>query len=124
MDTMELRGCPVRPQMLHDIANILLAKRGYETNPLTISINWVYIFLNRQPDFKTRFAYRLIYSRAKCEDPKLIHEHFDTLQRVRSEYSIVDKDIYNFDKTGFALEIITIVKVIYSSDRSGKPSLI
>jgi hypothetical protein len=36
----------------------------------------------------------------------------------------VDKDIYNFDETRFALEIITTAKVIYSHDRSGKPNLI
>lgn len=64
--------------------------------------------------------YQLTYSRAEYKDPKLTHEHFNTLLRVRSEYSIIDKDIYNFNETGFALEIITIIKFIYSYNRTKK----
>ena len=109
--SMESRGCSVRPQMLQVMANILLLKRGTTAVPLTVGINWVSSFLKRQTDLKTQYTHRLTYSRAKCEDPKLIREHFDTLQRVRSEYGIVDEDIYNFDETGFALGIIATAKV-------------
>lgn len=38
--SMESRGCPIRPQMLQVMANILLAKRGDTTTPATIGINW------------------------------------------------------------------------------------
>jgi hypothetical protein len=110
--------------MLRVMANILLSKTGNTTTPITVGINWVNSFLKRQIDLKTRFTRWLTYSRAKCEDPKLIREYFDTLQPVRSEYGIVNEDIYNFDETGFALGIIATAKVICSCDRPGKPSLI
>ena len=36
----------------------------------------------------------------------------------------MDKDIYNFNKTGFAIELITIIKVVSRVEMPGKPWLI
>jgi hypothetical protein len=40
------------------------------------------------------------------------------------EYGIVLEDVWNFDETGFAIGIISIAKVICSSDRKSKPCLL
>jgi hypothetical protein len=58
------------------------------------------------------------------EDPKLIHNHFHILQRIQSEYGIINEDSYNINKTTFTLEIIVTAKFICSHNRWSKPSLI
>jgi hypothetical protein len=45
------------------------------------------------------------------------------VQNTIAKYSIVDKDIYNFDKTGFQIGVILIAKVITRAER-GRPVLI
>ena len=40
------------------------------------------------------------------------------------QYSILDEDIFNFDKTGFAMGVIAISKVVARSEMPGKPHLI
>jgi hypothetical protein len=54
----------------------------------------------------------------------LINGFFTSLLELKLEYGIADEDIYNFDETGFAMGIAATAKVICSSDRLGKPSLI
>ncbi|KAI7975922.1 hypothetical protein EIK77_009204 [Talaromyces pinophilus] len=106
------------------MANILLSERDLTKTPPKIGVNWVNAFLKRNPDINVKFARRLAYSRALCEDPVIIGGFFEQLSQHKKEYGIVDEDIYNFDETGFAMGIATTAKVICSSDRSGKPSLI
>jgi hypothetical protein len=45
----------------------------------------------------------LNYRRALSEDPKLIREWFDVILNTKVKYRICDKDIYNFNKTGFQI---------------------
>ncbi|EED17233.1 conserved hypothetical protein [Talaromyces stipitatus ATCC 10500] len=111
--SLERRGVPPRQHMLHEMANILLAQRDPTKIPE-----------KRQPDLKAKFARRLSYSRALCEDPVVIGGFFEEIKQLKEEYGIADEDIYNFDETGFAMGISSTAKVICSSDRSGKPSLI
>jgi hypothetical protein len=40
------------------------------------------------------------------------------------EYSISYKDIYNFNKTSFAIGLITTTKVVIRANMLGKPHLI
>jgi hypothetical protein len=40
------------------------------------------------------------------------------------EYSILDDDIYNFNKTGFQMGVIVTVKVVTGTDRAGRPRII
>jgi hypothetical protein len=50
------------------MANILLAERCEEV----VSEKWVYNFIKRHDELKTRFSRRYNYDRAKCEDPEVI----------------------------------------------------
>lgn len=110
--------------MLQEMANILLAERDLTKPPKKVGVNWVQSFLSRYPDIRVKFARRLAYSRARCEDPVIIQGFFDQLQDHIQQYGIVNEDIYNFDETGFAMGIAATAKVICSSDRQGKPSII
>jgi hypothetical protein len=43
---------------------------------------------------------------------------------LRKENGIQDKDIYNFDKTGFAMSLITTSRVVRRAEMLGKPPLL
>jgi len=70
-----------------------------------------------------RWSRRYDYQRAKCEDPKVIGEWFALVWNVKAKYSIIDDDIYNFDKTGFMMGIICAGMVVTTSDGCGKAKL-
>lgn len=54
------------------------------------------------------------YKHTECEDLRIILEWSYCVQRTILQYGILNDDIYNFDKTGFAMELIETAKVITS----------
>jgi hypothetical protein len=58
------------------------------------------------------------------EDPKLIRAWFEQYYNIIAKYSILDDDIYNFDKTGFTIGITSTSKVITSQEWQGKRKLL
>jgi hypothetical protein len=57
---MDSRGVAPRPSTVREIANILLVARG--TNPpLTVSVNWVLIFVKRRDELQSRYSKRYDY---------------------------------------------------------------
>jgi hypothetical protein len=115
----DARGVAPRPSHVAEMANILL---GSAAQPL--GKNWVSSFINRNIEVKSRFTRRYNYSRAKCEDPKVIKAWFNQLEEARKQWGILDQDIYNFDETGFAMGLIATTKVVTRADMPGKPHLI
>jgi hypothetical protein len=105
------------------MANILLSERG-STAVQRVGKNWVYNFINRHDEIKTRFSRRYNHQRAKCEDPKIIRECFDRVQSTIMQYGILQEDIYNFDETGFAMGLIATAKVITRAETAGRPVLV
>ncbi|KAF7181278.1 hypothetical protein CNMCM7691_000496 [Aspergillus felis] len=107
--SIDQRGAAPRPSYVREMANILLAKRG--TTPIqAVGEKWVYNFIKRRDELKTRFSRRYNHQRAKCEDPKVITEWFNRVQVTRMQYGIADEDIYNFDETGFAIGLVATAK--------------
>ena len=105
------------------MANIILRTADpFSFTP--VGKTWVTSLINRREEICCRFARRYNYKRAKCEDPKLIQDWFTTLQDIQAEFGILDKDIFNFDKTGFAMGIIATIKVVTRANMPGKPYLI
>jgi hypothetical protein len=102
----------------------LILRTDSDTPPDPIGSNWVTSFINRRPEIKSRFARRYNYSRALCEDPKIINEFFNELQRICADKGILTEDIYNFDETGFAMGMIATAKVVARREMPGKPWLI
>ncbi|EEA22978.1 conserved hypothetical protein [Talaromyces marneffei ATCC 18224] len=86
--------------------------------------NWITRLIKRRPEIDSKFARKYNYERAKCEDPKIIQEHFDRVRDAISEYGILPEDIYNFDETGFAMGLCATAKVITGSDRYARPKLL
>jgi hypothetical protein len=53
---------------------------------------------------------------AKYEDPEVIRSWFELVHNTITKYGIHDADIYNFDKTGFMMGVISTAMVVTSSD--------
>jgi predicted HTH domain antitoxin len=79
--SMDSRGSAPRPSMVREMANLLLIYRG-TTPVLSVGNNWVTNFVKRHPDLTSRFSRRYNYERAKCEDPKIIREWFNLVQKT------------------------------------------
>lgn len=84
------------------MANLIL-KADSSVVPEPIGQNWVTKLIARRDEVKSRFARQYDYQRALCEDPKIIQKWFNDLKELRFTKGILDEDIYNFDKTGFAM---------------------
>jgi hypothetical protein len=72
----------------------------------------------------SRFSRRYDYQRAQCEDPTVIQEWFNSVQRVVAQHGIADEDIFNFDETGFAMGLTATAKVITRAEYYGKRSML
>jgi hypothetical protein len=105
------------------MANILL-QADNPSGFKPISKNWVSTFTNQHEEIKTQYSQRYNYSRAQCEDPKIIKEWFNCLQQIQMQYGISSEDIYNFNKIGFAIGLIATTKVVTRANMPGKPHLI
>ena len=105
------------------MADLLLKQRG-TTPVISVGQNWVTHFVKRHPTLTSRFSRRYNYERAKCEDPRIIREWFDLVQKTILQYGIDPDDVYNFDETGFAMGLTATAKVITRSEYYGRRSLL
>lgn len=104
------------------MANLLLKARG--TSPVqTVGENWSTNFVKRHSELSTRFSRRYNHKRAKCEDPKIIMEWFNLIQKTILQYGIDPDDIYNFDEIGFAMGLTATTKVVTRAQYYGRRSL-
>ena len=109
--SLDDRGAAPRPSTVREVANLLLEARG-SSQPITVGEKWVKNFVNRYPELSTRFSRAYDYRRAQCEDEKAVSTWFNFVRSTIEKYGILDDDIYNFDKTGFALGLIATAKVV------------
>ncbi|EED11996.1 conserved hypothetical protein [Talaromyces stipitatus ATCC 10500] len=103
---LDRRGLPPRHSLVREMANYLLSQSGNQQ----VGEKWVYNLVKRRPEIDSKFSRRYNYERAKCEDPKIIQEHFDRVRDAISQYGILPEDIYNFDETGFAMGLCATAK--------------
>ncbi|KFY32284.1 hypothetical protein V493_00342 [Pseudogymnoascus sp. VKM F-4281 (FW-2241)] len=89
--SLAAKGFPPRLSVVEDMANRLLATRD-------------------APRVGSRWASNF------CEDPEVIHGWFELVQNTIVKYGINDADIYNFNKTGFMMGVISTAIVVTSSD--------
>jgi hypothetical protein len=120
---LDRRGLPPRIDYIRQLANLLLSKRGMQTeSKLEVGKQWTYSFIRRHTELQTRYNRKYDYQRAKCEDPTLIRNWFSLVRNIITKYGITKEDIYNFDETGFQMGVISAAKVVTGSERrAGKP---
>jgi hypothetical protein len=76
--------------------------------------------MKRRPLLSSRFSKRYNYERAKCEDPKIIMEWFNLIQKTILQFGIDPDDVYNFNETGFVMGLTATTKVIIRSEYYGR----
>ena len=100
---MDTRGIAPTQALVHKMAELLLMERVQVASTIQPKIgqHWVYRFINRHSELKSRYNRKYDYQRAKCEDPEVIRAWFLLVQNTIAKYGIVEEDTYNFDKSGF-----------------------
>ena len=109
---LDFQGFPPRLCDVRGMANRLLRHRDAQP----IKKNWTSNFIFRHRELKIASSRKDNYQRALCEDPDTINAWFLLIRNFTAKYGVVDKDIYNSDKTGFLMGQIFIIKVITSSE--------
>ncbi|EAQ92247.1 hypothetical protein CHGG_00482 [Chaetomium globosum CBS 148.51] len=110
------RGLLPRPADVIDMANLLLQKRDARH----VGKNWTSRLIARRPELDTRFNRVYDYHRGLCKNPAIIEPWFRRVASMRAKYGILDCDFYNFDETGFMMDMIRPGMVVTRSDRVGK----
>ena len=98
------------------MATTLLAERGQSP----VGKCWARRFINRSPEVKTCWTRGYDRQRALSEDPEAIKAWFRLVANIKTKYGIQDKDVWNFDETGFMMGVITTRLVITGSERRGR----
>ena len=114
---MDQRGIAPSPAAVRTMASLLASQHS---RPVTAGKNWVYAFINRHDELKSKFNRKYDYKRALCQDPELNRAWFRRVQSTITQFGILLEDIYNFDETGFQMGVISTSKVITTSDRKGR----
>ena len=81
-------------------------------------------FVKSQSELQTKWNRKFHSQRARCEDPVKIAAWFNLMKEMREAYGILDKDIYNFDETGFMMGVAATSKVVTSSDTVGRATVV
>ena len=69
--SMDQRGLAPRSDTVRQMASLLLQKRSQD-NTLTVGKQWVYNFVRRHQELKSRYNRKYDYQRAKYKDPAII----------------------------------------------------
>jgi len=102
--SIEQRGFVIFLIDIRRIAQVLLDRRGSDASQLRkIRKNWLTRWLAKFPAFNACYIRLRDAQRAKNEDLRIIRPWFERFAATLQEYGIVNSDIYNFDKTGFAI---------------------
>jgi hypothetical protein len=122
---MDTRGVPPTQALVKDMAEKLLVERVQNTPAAQAQIGkcWVYNFITRYPELKSRYNRKYDYQRAKCEDPEVIRAWFQLVRNTVAKYRIVEEDIYNFDETGFQMGVISTAKVVTAAEKARTDSI-
>jgi hypothetical protein len=117
---LDSRGFGPSLSAVREMANKLLAEREAGQ----VGKQWLRNFVNRTQALKTRFDRPYDRQRALCEDPQVITQWFELIQRTKLAYGICEEDIWNFDETGFMMGKISSKLVVTSSERRNMPKSI
>lgn len=105
IDQFDEIGAPVGHRGIRKAANEIL-KRSH-TDPLTlppvVSQNWPYRFIRRNKQYTKKRRRVIDVSRQEAEDPHAIQLWYQQLNLIIESRGIEERDIWNFDETGFRI---------------------
>ena len=116
---MDQRGLPLQAPHIQQMAQILLNEH---VNPAFSTVQpigecWVHNFINHHDELESKYHHKYDYQQAQYEDSEIIQNWFYLIQNTIAKYEIIYENIYNFDETGFQIEVIRTAKVITESER-------
>jgi hypothetical protein len=120
---LTVNGFPPRAQTIREMAEEIRRRRVTAINDASIELvhydpigmQWSARFLARHPELQCIYARRIDVARLKESTPETIQEWFNTFERVKREYNVAPKNIYNMDETGFAIGSVERGKVIINA---------
>ena len=101
---------------MRDMADLLLATRRAKLT----GKQWAYRFVQHCPKLKTRLSRTYDKQRAFYEDPELINTWFRLVDNMQKKYAIQNTDFYNFDETGFIIDVIYSNMVVIGVNRKNR----
>jgi hypothetical protein len=113
---LDQRGFAPTYAAVHDMADKLLAARGGGH----VGQKWPSNFVKRTDSLKTRFNRAYNRQRALCEDPVLIRSWFELVEQTKLKYSILNKDVYNFNEACYMIGKIITQLIIIGLERRGR----
>lgn len=75
------RGLLIRPEFLRGMAQILLREQTHDSTA-TLGVNRASTFIKRHPELRTQYNWRILYQRAKQENPKIINKWFKVISKA------------------------------------------
>ena len=109
--------------IIQSMINLLLEKWG-DTVSKMIEECWVTRFIEQHSEIKFKFVRKFHHKRFLCQNPKIINDWFKLVQRIMKKYKILKKNTYNMNEIEFAIEMISICRVIINSKRKDHPQLL
>jgi hypothetical protein len=111
-------GHAIRYDQIKRVANAILAEDYTHTGSAPfVGQHWTQRFLQRHPKLYKAKQKPLDLERKLAYDPELLSNWFERFQQLREKYAVQDKDIWNFNETGFRVGvkksqwIVTALKV-------------
>lgn len=105
---LDLWECSPTKGMVHDMVNKLLTEHGRDP----IEKCWLDNFIKQTSDLKTQWTRAYDHQRALNKNLQVIKKWFDLVRSTKEKFEILNKDTYNFDKTGFTMNIISLQLVV------------
>ena len=113
IDRLDQLGLCVRPPMLRNCANVILA-RNHNGNspPPTVSSRWSQRFLDHHPEYSVRKQKAMDPRRKVANNAKSIEAWFKDFCATYLEKGIQSGDCWNMDKSGFQIGLGRNQKII------------
>ncbi|KAJ5969218.1 hypothetical protein N7501_005466 [Penicillium viridicatum] len=107
IDYFDTVGASINRRQIAIAANSILEEDHHDESipPPQIGDHWLQRFLKRHPKYYVRRRRALDIERATALDKTVVERWFEDYQRVVTEHSICQQDIYNFDETGFQIGV-------------------
>ena len=109
------RGLPSSKANVRDVADNLLRERRDDA----VGKSWVDRFIHRTPELRMPWTRPYDRQQTVCEDPAVIQSWSTLVQSMEAKHSIVDKDMYDFDKFGFLTGKVSSQLVGRGSEKPG-----
>jgi hypothetical protein len=111
---------PPRHSIVREMAQHIIARRVRAQNEESmervdipqIGEQWVTRFMRRHPELECTVPSVIEASRDKDTTPEALHHWFKAVKAAIDEYSILPKDIYNMDESGYSIGVVEASKVI------------